>query len=64
VRCIEPRAPPPGLRLRAIAEARQLDEEVGRYFERLLREYGLRGSYWYEYVNRQKRDKIRGKIMG
>jgi DNA repair photolyase len=25
------------------------DREAGRVFERLLREYGLRGVYWYEY---------------
>jgi DNA repair photolyase len=25
------------------------DREVGRAFEELLREHGLRGAYWYEY---------------
>jgi DNA repair photolyase len=25
------------------------DREIGRVFEELLREYGLRGAYWYEY---------------
>lgn len=40
-------------RLRAASvEARvgpAADREVGRVFEELLREYGLRGAYWYEY---------------
>jgi DNA repair photolyase len=26
-----------------------VDREVGRAFEELLQEYGLRGAYWYEY---------------
>ncbi len=26
-----------------------VDKEVGRVFEELLREHGLRGAYWYEY---------------
>jgi DNA repair photolyase len=26
-----------------------VDREVGRAFEELLRDYGLRGAYWYEY---------------
>lgn len=26
-----------------------VDREVGRAFEKLLRDYGLRGVYWYEY---------------
>ncbi len=26
-----------------------VDREVGRVFEELLRDYGLRGAYWYEY---------------
>jgi len=32
-----------------VKPTRRLDEEVGRHFERLLLEYGLRGAYWYEY---------------
>jgi len=47
-----------------VRPTRRLDEEVGRHFERLLREYGLHGSYWYEYTNRRKRDKVWGKITG
>jgi len=47
-----------------VRPTRRLDEEVGRHFERLLREYGFHGSYWYEYVNRQKRGKVSEKIMG
>jgi DNA repair photolyase len=27
-----------------------VDREVGRVFERLLREFGLRGAYWYEFT--------------
>jgi DNA repair photolyase len=27
----------------------KVDREVGSHFERLLREYGLRGEYWYEF---------------
>jgi DNA repair photolyase len=26
-----------------------VDKEVGRVFEELLKRYGLRGAYWYEY---------------
>jgi DNA repair photolyase len=29
-----------------------VDREVGRAFEELLRDYGLRGAYWYEYRQR------------
>jgi DNA repair photolyase len=29
-----------------------VDREVGRAFEELLRNYGLRGAYWYEYRQR------------
>jgi DNA repair photolyase len=29
------------------------DREVGRVFEELLREHGLRGSYWYEHRERR-----------
>jgi len=32
-----------------VRPTRRLDEEVGRHFERLLAEYGLRGAYWYEF---------------
>jgi DNA repair photolyase len=28
---------------------KELDEEIGTVFEGLLRKYGLRGEYWYEY---------------
>ncbi len=27
-----------------------VDREVGRFFEKLLHEFGLRGAYWYEYT--------------
>ncbi len=28
---------------------RAVDDEVGKHFERLLSEYGLKGKYWFEY---------------
>jgi len=37
-----------------IRPTKRLDEEIGRHFERLLAEYGLHGTYWYEFSRTHK----------